>query len=116
MTGHRGAQPGNTNALKHGFYSVKFRTGEVNDLDAFVPDLNGEVALLRVMLRRMFEAASADKEINLDTWAKIMGSAGATCTRIATLVRTQQILAGKAGDVNAVLSAALADVIRNWRS
>ena len=32
----RGAQPGNTNALKHGFYARAYRSGELNDLDAML--------------------------------------------------------------------------------
>ena len=32
---NRGAQPGNVNALKHGFYSQQFRNGELADLDSF---------------------------------------------------------------------------------
>jgi hypothetical protein len=35
----RGAPPGNQNALKHGFYSRRFRNLEMGDLDVVTADL-----------------------------------------------------------------------------
>ena len=53
-----GAQPGNTNALKHGFYSRRFNKIENQDLESSsLDDLSGEIALLRVFTRRVFELA-----------------------------------------------------------
>ena len=50
----RGGQPGNLNALKHGFYSRLFREPEIADLDTLamlesvgVDDLRGEVVMMR---------------------------------------------------------------------
>ena len=58
----RGAQPGNTNALKHGFYSRKFSALEHRDLETSLgDDLRSEAAMLRVVIRRVFEL-SADIE------------------------------------------------------
>jgi hypothetical protein len=46
----RGGQPGNTNALKHGFYSRRFRDIEFSDLDVItVADLQNEIAMMRVL-------------------------------------------------------------------
>lgn len=56
----RGAQPGNTNARKHGFYSSRLLPDEVKDLDDFEPvDMSGEIDLIRTQLRRLLEDANA---------------------------------------------------------
>jgi hypothetical protein len=49
-----GAPKGNTNALKHGFYSRRFKVSEIRDLDS-EPDLDDEIKLLRVCMRRISE-------------------------------------------------------------
>jgi hypothetical protein len=38
----RGAQPGNTNALKHGFYSKRFSQLELTDLETALGDGLGD--------------------------------------------------------------------------
>jgi hypothetical protein len=59
----RGAQPGNTNALKHGFYSHRFNNLEISDLNTALSDgLTDEIALLRVIIRRVFEYADTDAQ------------------------------------------------------
>jgi hypothetical protein len=53
-----GGQPGNRNALKHGFYSKLFKPGELDDLNAVLADgLTDEIAMLRVVVRRLFALA-----------------------------------------------------------
>ena len=52
----RGAQPGNTNALRHGFYSRYLHQLELDDLDQIVSeDMDGEIALVRSLIRRTVE-------------------------------------------------------------
>jgi hypothetical protein len=58
MSRNKGAQPGNTNALKHGFYSRFFKEGEVTDLSSLAPDLTDEIAMLRVITRRLLDRLS----------------------------------------------------------
>jgi hypothetical protein len=56
----RGAQPGNRNALKHGFYSRIFTPIDRKDLDRLPPsDLQAEINLLRVYIRRVIELNGA---------------------------------------------------------
>jgi len=51
----RGAQPGNTNALKHGFYAKHFNQLELSDLEtALSGGLDNEIEMLRVAQRRTF--------------------------------------------------------------
>lgn len=105
-----GAQPGNTNALKHGFYSHHFNNLELADLDTALSDgLTDEIALLRVIIRRVFEYADSGAQ-DLDAWSKALNTLGAASTRLAGLLRTQQLIAGDGGDVLSVLSQAIGEV------
>lgn len=53
-----GAQPGNANALRHGFYSRKFKDMDLKDLAAMSATIEQEIALLRVATRRRYEWAN----------------------------------------------------------
>lgn len=106
----RGAQPGNTNALRHGFYSGRFNSLEVSDLNTVMSDdLTGEIALLRVIIRRVFEFAGTEAA-DLDSWTKALNSLGAAATRLAGLMRTQQILTGGGTDMVDILSQVIGEV------
>ena len=113
MTGRRrGAQPGNKNALKHGFYSRSFRNLESEELDRLSNGLADEITLLRVLIRRVFEAAN-DEEDTLDTWVKSLHALSMAASRIAALVRTQKSLNGDTDTQMAeALSAALQQISR----
>ncbi len=91
----RGGQPGNTNALKGGFYSPRFANLELSDLDTALGDgLADEIALLRVIIRRVFDYANDHESQTLETWSGSLNTLGAACTRLAGLLRTDQILGG----------------------
>jgi len=113
-----GAPKGNTNALKHGFYSKKFRQSDLSTLDDLVivqeaglPHLASELALLRVALSRTFEQAQAGGE---DTdWTDYLADIGLAATRVASLLRTQKLLNGDyATDARKIILAAIAEVAR----
>ncbi len=96
----RGGQPGNSNALKHGFYSRRFSKLELKDLDAILNHhkFEDEIALLHVISRRMFNIADKDAE-TIDEWATVNFAIGSTVTRIGGLKRIQfMITGGKTGD------------------
>jgi hypothetical protein len=57
-----GRQRGNLNALKHGFYSKHFLKGEVLDVEAAV-NLQEEIEMLRVVIRRLLRMARGCKDI-----------------------------------------------------
>jgi hypothetical protein len=103
-----GGQPGNLNAFKHGFYSRRFRAIEIHDLDTVLTDsLDDEIALVRIIIRRVFEFADSDAE-NLEDWQTALSVLGAASTRLAGLLRTQQVLTGGSGnDVLSLLSESI---------
>ena len=106
----RGAQPGNMNALKHGFYSRSFRAMEGIDLSCMSEGLVDEIALMRIMVRRVFEAANTENN-DLEEWSGLLGTLGLATTRLAYLLKVQKVIAGGNGnDIAAALSEALKDI------
>jgi len=91
----RGAQPGNLNSFKHGFYSRRFSKEELSDLSNVVNEnLENEIALLRIIIRRVFEYA--DKEAaTLNDWLMALSTLASSASRLAGLLRTQHKLCGK---------------------
>jgi uncharacterized protein YjcR len=111
-----GAPKGNLNALKHGYYSRRFRKLETNDLARLEEDngLIGEITLLRVLIRRVFEAANEEAD-NLDTWIKALKTLGTAFARLATLIKAQRDLhGGEESELAAVLNQAINEVTHEF--
>jgi hypothetical protein len=108
----RGAQPGNQNAFKHGFYGRYFENLEAGDLDAILTDgLQDEIAMMRVITRRVMKLSRGVE--NLDEAITILGALGIAASRLAGLLKTQKILGGEqTEDVAVAISQALSDVIK----
>lgn len=107
----RGAQTGNNNALKHGFYSRKFKAGEIDDLDVLESNdkLQDEILLLKVVIRRVWEMASTSA-VDLDSWAMALGVLGMAMTRQAGLLRVQSILGFGNSEITNAISQAIREV------
>ena len=91
----RGAQPGNTNALKHGFYSQQFSQIELTDLETALGEgLGDEIALMRVLIRRFVDSIEAQPEISLDDTSVFLNTLGSNMTRLAGLLRADRLLTG----------------------
>jgi len=104
-----GAQPGNVNAWKHGFYSRRFKALELCDLEAILDNnLDDEIALLRVMIRRVFEFADNEAE-TLEDWESVLSTLGAASTRLAGLIRVQHLSSGKSQNIEDLLAEAIGD-------
>lgn len=107
----RGAQPGNMNALKHGFYAHRFNPGELEDLNAVSPQgLKDEIALMRVIIRRamvLSEEGRAPAEV-----MEALDKVGMAAQRLANMLRTQKTLEGESSDVGAALNRALSEVVK----
>jgi hypothetical protein len=90
----RGAQPGNRNAFKHGFYSDQFKQAERNSLSLVQPaDLTDEIQLFRVQLRRYFEAETvALGQMDYETRLQALHIFSLAAACFNRLVRTQAIL------------------------
>jgi len=100
----RGAQPGNLNALKHGFYSRQFRSREHVDLDALLTvDLNDEIHLLRILMRRALELSS-DTEDLAECLATLKAISAASA-RLTNMLRVQKLI-GKSNDIPDLITQA----------
>ena len=102
-TKKRGAPRGNTNALKHGYYSERFRKKEVENMVFSSEKLEDEIKLLKVLILRMFEAAD-NEEDNLETWLKSLQTLGVSLTRLVTLLNAQQRMSGEKDDFRKAIS------------
>ena len=99
-----GGQPGNLNAWKHGFYSRRFKDLELSDLASVITDnLDDEISLLRVMIRRVFEFADSQAE-TLEDWESVLSTLGAASTRLAGLIRVQTLSSGKSQNIEDLLA------------
>jgi len=87
----KGAQPGNLNALKHGFYSRQFQERELMDLEEIDAEgLENEIAMLRVMMRRLMEMVNNCD--NLDQLNAVVGTLGMASSRLASMLRTESFI------------------------
>lgn len=108
----RGGQPGNSNALRHGFYSRKFQELEIEDLKVVAAGLADEIALLRVIARRLFEFSDMAGMTTVDEWIKLAGTLATISTKIAALQRTEKMLSG--GQTSTVVNA-LSEAVASMR-
>jgi hypothetical protein len=105
----RGAQPGNHNALKHGFYSRLFHRAELRDLQTADPTgLVDEINLLRLHLRRLLECQPDLVDFyQLVEYTRLVNLLAAGINR---LVRTQAYLTSVAPQVADQLQQALQEL------
>ena len=109
----RGAQPGNANAVKHGFYSRTFHGDECHDLETQLAEgLQDEITMMRVITRRVFKLA--DGFNNTDEAINLLGALGLAATHLAGLLRSQQIVHGSGDNVTEALSEALSELLTEW--
>jgi hypothetical protein len=91
MPNPRGAPKGNLNALKHGYYSRLFRATESTDLEYDSSgNLENEITLLRVMIRRTMQLANGIDDLREAT--RVLDALGAAAGRLACLLRIQKSL------------------------
>jgi hypothetical protein len=109
----RGGQPGNLNALRHGFYSKQFKADELTFLEAnSVVGLENEIAMLRVVTRRLLALAETT---DLQEMISVVGILGMTASKLAGLLRTQAKLGGEDREITDAISNALDEILREWK-
>jgi hypothetical protein len=113
----KGAQPGNTNAIKHGFYSRQFSRLELADLNVITSTLADEIALLKVTARRLFTFANGidDQDHTLDSFIAVSGALGSIAIRIAHLTRTGKYLTGNESPLDDAFTMAIDTTVKLWR-
>ena len=107
----RGGQPGNLNALKHGFYSKQFQKSELAELEK-AGDLHEEIGMMRVVTRRLLDAA---RECNdMGELINLLNTLGLASTRVAGLMKTQKFLGGGEDGIEEFLNSLVDEVTKDW--
>jgi hypothetical protein len=106
----RGAQPGNSNALRHGFYSQSFTDSEMQRLDGDVEgEFTDEIALARTNAARLAEHLKNYKNIPLDDFVSASNALNCYLDRIQSLSRAQRFMYRNQTTIEQAL-AELADI------
>jgi hypothetical protein len=99
-------------AAKATFYTRRLNQQDLADLEAALANgLQEEIAMLRLVMRRVFEHAS-DAELDLSAWSETLDTLGAAATRLGRLLRTQRDLGGESQGLSQALAQALGEVMR----
>ncbi len=108
----RGAPIGNTNALKHGFYSRSFREIDCQDLEKIhFSGLQDEITMLRVYIRRVTEMSDLITTFSDAVGLlRVLSLASISLTR---LLATQNLIRASSGQVEpaAGVGQAIEDLI-----
>ena len=108
---NRGGQPGNLNALKHGFYSKQFQKRELLDLEE-AGNLQEEIGMMRVVTRRLLEMARGCKDMG--ELINVLGALGLASTRVAGLMKAQKFLGGNQNRHDEMIDRAIEGVLKEW--
>ncbi len=110
MSNKRGAPHGNLNALKHGFYSPRYRLR----VPGTAPSLEQEILLLRLMIRRTMQLAQDCDDLKEAT--RVLDSLGAAASRLASLLKAQKSLQEQPSQAASQISKAIHQANQELRS
>jgi hypothetical protein len=89
----RGGQPGNTNAVRHGFYSPSFTQAEMSALDSNVKgEFHDEINLARVNANRLAELLKDYKNMPIEIVIAGSNALNNNLDRIQSLTRAQRFI------------------------
>ena len=100
-----------------GFYVEHFTRAELADLDRALNDsLQGEIGMLRIVMRRFFERAAQEAD-DLKALADVLRVLGLSCSRLAKVIQTERDFQDKHGDdLGEALSRSMEAVLEELRS
>ena len=105
-----GAQPGNKNAEKHGFYSKRFNPDETNRLDTTDRlSIESEIDLVRVYIDRIAAIVNISRNISDDD-LKALNTLANMTQSLSTMLRTHYLMRGKGGEIEKTIMQALEEV------
>jgi hypothetical protein len=104
-----GAQPGNKNALKHGFYTRRFTKRDLNGVESInAKSLAEEIALIRVFTRRLVE--STDPSADIYELAGVLRALCLASVTITRVIKAHAFLANNPSDYYAEVDQAIHQV------
>lgn len=100
-----------------GYYVEHFTRAELADLDRALNDsLQGEIGMLRTVMRRFFERASQEAD-DLKALADVLRVLGLSCSRLAKVIQTERSFQDKrADDLGEALSRSMDAVLEELRN
>jgi hypothetical protein len=106
----RGGQPGNLNRVRHGFYSKRLRSMQIEEAQQMDQNLNEEVALMRACLAWYIAKAKSGRTAK--ERRETLDGAGLATVRIGYLVQTNRGLTEQmdAANMPEVILQVLADM------
>jgi hypothetical protein len=112
----RGGQPGNHNALKHGFYARAMTKDEIDELSTIGVGLVDEIILVRTIIRRVAVLAKDEKDRH--ELEGLLDSLGAAGVRLGSMIRTQRMFFDMADkdQFNRDISTAIGEVLNELQS
>lgn len=106
----RGGQPGNANAVTHGFYARKLREPDALELGQYpFRGLEEEILILRYFIRRVVEHAAAQNDLG-DAFHQLRAVSLASAS-ITRLLRTQVVLSAQEKEQQSALLLRLQEEI-----
>jgi hypothetical protein len=111
---NRGAQPGNTNAVVHGFYSRRFLEGEIEKLDLMEAynDVSSEIKLVRVALDRAIERMTF--AIDIDQTVALLNAIVRGAVKLGHLMKIQELLFGEGQSMDKILEEVFGEVLAEF--
>jgi hypothetical protein len=98
-----------------GFYGPYYTSAETFELDEIdAGTLIEEIGMLRVIMRRVFEAA-ANEAAGLEDWQEALGMLSLAANRLANLLGANRKLTTASLQVGAVLSQALNEMVAEMK-
>jgi hypothetical protein len=89
----RGAQPGNKNAFRHGFYSKSFTETEMQSLDENVKgEFHDEIAVARIQASHLAELLMDYKKMPFENFVAGSNALNNYLDRIQSLTRNQRFI------------------------
>jgi hypothetical protein len=89
----RGAQPGNQNAQRHGFYAKSFTENELQDLDSNIKgEFHDEIALARINAARLAELLKDYQNMPFEDVVSGSNALNNYLDRIQSLSRAQRFI------------------------
>ena len=111
----QGAKPGNQNAVRHGYYSELFSDEDLMAIAAMdtSQDLEDEIAIVRLTLRRL--AARMSDDLSIREMVAVAGIMLHGAGRVAGLLRVQRAISGDAADgISGAIAKALEELGNEW--
>jgi len=111
MPRKKGGQPGNTNALRHGYHSHRFKPTQLADLEVqFGEGLSNEIFAVKVAISDLIIMSGKHDKTKSDLVGTLDTLSGASI-RLATLLRTQDALKNRTSDILSALNVGLTEVL-----